>query len=112
MTLEQKKIRPPRHLSKEARNWWAKLQEDFDIADTAGILILTTAAEAFDRMRQAQATIAEEGAVVRDRFDQPKSHPATVAERDSRAAMLAALKALNLDLEPLKERPGRPAGRR
>lgn len=107
-----KKIHPPKHLSKEARKWWSQLQVDYQIDDTAGQLILSTAAEAFDRMRGAQATIAEEGAVVRDRFGQPKAHPATVAERDSRAAMLNALKALNLDLEPLKDSPGRPAGRR
>jgi hypothetical protein len=32
-------------------------------------------------------------------------------ERDSRAQWLAALKALNLDLEPLHDKPGRPGGK-
>ncbi len=44
-----------------------------------------------------------------DRFVQRKPHPLLAAERDARAQMLAALKALNLDLEPLKDR-GRPPG--
>jgi P27 family predicted phage terminase small subunit len=109
---DEKTIAPPRHLSREAKGWWAKLQEDFGIEDAAGLLILTTAAEAFDRMRGAQKLIKKHGATCLDRFGQTKANPATTIERDSRAAMLAALKALNLDIEPLKEHAGRPAGRR
>jgi len=101
----------PKHLGKEAKSLWSRLLKEYGIEDEAGLLILQTAAEAFDRMRDAQAVIAKEGLTVKDRFGQPKAHPLTTVERDSRAAMLAALKALNLDLEPLQERPGRPAGR-
>ena len=74
--------------------------------DDAGHLLLQTALESFDRMRQAQEIILQDGATIRDRFDQLKSHPQITVERDARSAMLQALKALNLDLEPLKERPG------
>lgn len=87
-------------MSEEARGWWDRIQAESDITDPPGLLLLQSALEALDRMRQAQAAIAADGLVVRDRFGQPKAHPATVTERDSRAAMLAALKALNLDLEP------------
>lgn len=66
--------------------------------------------EAFDRMRGCQKIIEKDGAKLVDRFDQVKSHPLLAIERDSRAAMLAALKALNLDLEPLRDKPGRPGG--
>jgi glutathione S-transferase len=45
-----------------------------------------------------------------DRFGQPKPHPLLATERDARAQFLAALKALNLDLEPLRDRVGRPGG--
>jgi len=31
-------------------------------------------------------------------------------ERDQRAALIRALKALNFDLEAVRDRPGRPAG--
>jgi len=101
----------PKHLSKEAKALWARLLKEYNIEDEAGLLILQTAMESFDRMRESQAIIKTEGMQVTDRFDQKKAHPLTTVERDSRAAMLAALKALNLDLEPLQDRPGRPAGR-
>lgn len=84
---------------------------EYNISDAGGLLLLQTALEAFDRMRQAQALIQKHGGVTVDPNDQLKTNPATVIERDSRAAMLAALKALNLDLEPLNPRPGRPGGR-
>lgn len=62
-------------------------------------------------MRHAQEAIRAEGMTVLDRFGQRKAHPLLPAERDARAQMLAALRALNLDVEPLQDRPGRPAGR-
>jgi hypothetical protein len=62
-------------------------------------------------MEQASALIAEHGAVTVDRFGQLRPNPATTIERDSRAAMQSALKALNLDLEPLRDAAGRPPGR-
>ncbi|MQA88727.1 MAG: hypothetical protein GEU90_00635 [Gemmatimonas sp.] len=101
----------PSTLSREAQGWWRKLVEEYALDDPAGLLLLQTALEAFDRMRGAQELIQSEGATVTDRFGQPKPHPATVIERDSRAGMMAALRALNLDIEPLNDRPGRPAGR-
>lgn len=62
-------------------------------------------------MRQAQRKLKKEGLTALDRFGQRKAHPAATIERDSRAAMLGALKQLNLDLEPLEPRAGRPNGR-
>lgn len=101
----------PRHLSKESKSLWQRLLKEYDITDEAGLLILQTGLEAFDRMRDAQEIIKAEGMQVLDRFDQKKAHPLTTVERDSRSAFMAALKALNLDLEPLNDRPGRQSGR-
>jgi P27 family predicted phage terminase small subunit len=100
----------PKTLSKEAANWWEKLMLEYELTDEAGMLILQTALEAFDRMRQAQAILKKSGLVVFDRFDQPKAHPLCTIERDSRNQMLLAIKQLNLDLEPLQDRVGRPSG--
>lgn len=90
----------PKTLSPSARKWWRLISDEYKINDPAGLLLLTSALEAFDRMREAQETLRSEGATIRDRFDQAKAHPATVTERDSRAAMLSALKALQLDFTP------------
>lgn len=102
---------PPKDLSTEARTWWKRLVSEYAIDDDAGLLLLQTAMEAFDRMRAAQEAIREDGVTVLDRFGQRKAHPLLPAERDARSQMLVALKALNLDVEPLHDRPGRPAGR-
>lgn len=101
---------PPGGLSAEAKKWWAAIQDEYAIDDPAGLLLLQTGLEAFDRLRQAQRVIKRDGPVVLDRFGQQKSHPLLTTERDSRAAMLAALKNLNLDIEPLRDGPGRPPG--
>jgi len=100
----------PAHLSDEAQRWWASLTSEYQIDDEAGRLLLQTSLEAFDRMRECQAAISQDGAVVRDRFQQAKSHPALAAERDARSQMLQAFKQLNLDVEPLRDGPGRPPG--
>jgi P27 family predicted phage terminase small subunit len=105
-------MKPPKHLSRAGKKIWTDLQTEYQIKDPGGLLILTSAIEAHDRMKQAQAILEAEGMTTLDRFSQPRPHPAAVIERDSRAAMLAAIKALGLDLEPLNSGPGRPPGKR
>lgn len=101
----------PKVISREAKRWWSKITEEYEIDDAAGLLLLQTAMEAFDRMRDAQGIIEKEGATILDRFDQTKSHPQLTVERDARSQMIMALKSLNLDLEPLTNRSGRPGSR-
>lgn len=106
-----KKPTPPTGLSAEARAWFRKLTSEYGISDPGGLLILRTGMEALDRLRGCQASIKAEGAAVKDRWGQVKPHPLLAAERDARAQLLAALKQLNLDVEPLHDGPGRPPGR-
>ena len=101
----------PAHLSQEAQRTWRNLVGEYDIVDAAGLRILQAALEAFDRCQAARATIDLDGMTVLDKAKQTKPHPLLPIERDSRAAFLSGLKALNLDLEPLRDRPGRPGGR-
>jgi len=98
----------PKTLSKEAKAWWRKIQKEYEISDPGGELLLMTALESFDRMREAQEIIHTEGPVIQDRFKQKKAHPMCSIERDARGQMIQALKSLNLDLEPLSNKPGRP----
>jgi hypothetical protein len=57
-----------------------------------------------NRIRQAQKALREHGPLVPDRYGALKQNPACFLERDARAGMLRALRALNLDLEPLRDR--------
>ena len=96
--------KPPNHLKAAGRRLWADIVTQYRIADGAGLALVTTAAEALDRMREAQAAIRQHGALVADRYGGVKQNPACFLERDARAGMLSALRALNLDLEPLRDR--------
>jgi phage terminase small subunit len=109
-TSNRQSPKPPKGLSAEARRWWRAIRDEYDRRDSAGLLLLQTAAEQFMRMRAEEAVIFLEGSVVKDRFGQPKQHPAVLNAREARSAMLKCLRALNLDLEPLHDRIGRPGG--
>lgn len=102
---------PPKRLSAEAKRWWRLLAAEYRLDDPGGLLLLQTALESFDRMRQAQAAIKRDGATLMSSKGELKSHPLLTVERDNRGQMMMALKSLNLDLEPLREAPGRPPGR-
>ena len=91
-----KKPAPPAGLSAAARAWWRRLVNDFGIEDSAGLLLLQTAMRAFDRMQDAATLIRRDGVVIDDRFKQKKPHPAAQIERDARAGMITALRALRL----------------
>ena len=105
--------KPPSHLSVEAKKWWKKLCSEYegDLGDSASQILLETAFSAFDRWQSARKILAKEGMIVTDRHGSRVVHPAVRIERDSKATMISALRQLHLDLEPLNDRPGRPAGR-
>jgi len=95
-------------LTPEAEKLADSIAREYEITDAAGLHLLRTAAEAQTRMQRCQAAIAEHGEAILQDNGILKANPLLSHERDARAAMLAALKALNLDLEPLKDvgRPG------
>jgi len=101
--------KPPKGLSPEAKSWWKKIVSGWEL-DEAGFLVLETALECFDRMRQAQKIVAKDGITATDRFGQVKVSPAVLVERDAKAGLLRALRAMNLQIEPLNDAIGRPPG--
>lgn len=98
----------PAHLEAEGREFFEQVLSHYQLVDPAGIALLVRAAECLDRMRRAQALIAEHGELVTDRYGSLKANPACNVERDSRTGFLSAVRALNLDIEPPRDRPGRP----
>ena len=105
------KIKAPNHLSKESKKIWSEILTEYSIDDAAGLRILRVALEAYDRAQAARAAIDKTGMMFNDRFGAPKPHTLLPIERDSRQAFLAGMKALNLDLEPPRHKPGRPPER-
>lgn len=100
-------MKPPTHLGAHSRKFWAKTVSDYELEEHH-LLILRAALESWDRAELARRIIADEGPVVRDRFGQPRAHPAVAIERDARAAFLRAMRELDLDGEPAPDiRPPR-----
>jgi phage terminase small subunit len=87
---------PPAHLSAEAVALWRRLVADFDMGDGAALALLRAACESFDRAQGARLLIEREGAVVRDRWQQAKPHPACQIETYARGQLIAALRAMRL----------------
>src|SRR5262245_51822678 len=102
--------KPPKTLGAEGRKLWKRIAEAYNL-DEAAMVFLETACLFQDRASGATAVIAEKGIAFTDRWGQLRPNPACQIERDSRAGKLRALKQIGLDLEPLHDRPGRPAGR-
>lgn len=94
--------KPPDYLSVEIKAWWTSVVDSYAL-DPHHILLLTAAAEAWDRLQQAREVIALEGAYYTDRFGNHKSHGAVAVERDSRVAFARLLRELDLDVDPPKE---------
>jgi hypothetical protein len=69
-------------------------------------LLLTKAAEAYDRADEARAAIEKHGTTYLDRFDQPCARPKVAIERDSRLAFARLVRELNLSEAP--DDPPRP----
>jgi hypothetical protein len=109
MTKPNGTPRVPTGLSPDSARVWRELMREFELDDAAALLLLTTALEARDRMRAAAEIVAREGLMVEDVHGK-RAHPALAIERLARRAMLESLRALNLDIEPLRDRVGRPPG--
>lgn len=99
----------PRGYTPEARALWEQIEAGWSI-DAAASVIVDTACRALMRMREAQVILAKDGITSTDRFGQLKAHAVTLVERDSATTLLKCFKALNLDLEPLRDQAGRPPG--
>ena len=88
--------KPPTHLRAAGRKLWNGILQDWSIDRAHDLARLQAAAEAQDRMAEARAAIERDGAYVEGRFG-PKAHPALSVERDSRIALLRALRELGVD---------------
>ena len=92
----------------KANSWVRRLAKEYGISDAGGELALEELMQAKITELAAEEILAREGFSCTDRFGQRRAHPLAAVSRDARAQVLASLKALNLDMEPLRDGPGRP----
>ena len=104
------KIKTPESLSAPGERMFRSIAEEYSIDDSVGLKLLQSACEAFELIQLCQAQLKIDGLMIGS-DDKRKVHPLLASIRDARSAMLQNLKALNCDLEPLKD-IGRPKGGR
>lgn len=99
-------IRAPVGLGLDGKRLWHSVLDDFELEDWQ-LAILRSACESADRVAEARAEVKRDGITVEGRFG-PRAHPALAVERDSRTALLRALRELSLDASSA-EKYARPA---
>jgi len=98
---------PPENLKRYGRALWAKVQDQYAIADVGGTEMLGQACAAADVAEDCAAKIKSEGLTVVSGSGTPHDHPLLRHELAARAFVVKTLRALGLNVEPLR-RPGRP----
>jgi P27 family predicted phage terminase small subunit len=89
---------PPDHLGEPERAIWRRVFEDFKHSTHLAADVLRSGLESHQRARECREAIERDGATVEGRDGQLRAHPLLAVERDSRAAWLAAIKLLGLEL--------------
>ena len=92
------KLKPPQHLSKEAKLWFKRVCEDYDLGDHH-VKLLTLACQAWDRGEAARESLYENGMSYDDRFGQPRARPEVAIVRDASIAFARLVRELGLDVE-------------
>jgi hypothetical protein len=97
---------PPRKLGDHGSSLWQSIQSEYKIDDAAGIEFLTQCCEASDQIAKLAERIAEDGEVI-ETENGPKVHPALKEQLAHRSFIVRTLRALGLNLEPVRS-VGRP----
>jgi P27 family predicted phage terminase small subunit len=96
-------LRPPKggipsHLASREAELYGRVVRSFGLHnDEVALRILEEACCSLQRARECREAIAKDGMTARGSHGQLKVNPLVAAERDARAAGLAALKQLGLD---------------
>src|SRR6516162_1033036 len=99
--------KPSRKLGDAGLSLWQSIQSEYRIDDAAGIELLMQACEAADRVARLAEGIDKDGEVI-ETENGPKAHPALKEQLSHRAFIVRTLRALGLNLEPVRATAGRP----
>ena len=95
--------KPPTGLRRYGSALWKTILDEYEIEDAGGLAHLLAACRSEDDIQRIRRQVEADGDLVKDRFGQPREHPLLAACRGAETIRRAALKALNLDLEPLRD---------
>ena len=104
-------LRTPVGIGKHGRKLWTAIQSEYGISDAGGVSLLVSVCRSEDDIQRLRAIIAKDGDTVLDNYGRKQSHPLYVTLRGIEQTKRQCLAALNLDVEPLKDRVGRPSGK-
>ena len=110
-SLRSKPPRSPKGLGTAGRRLWAGIQAEYSITDGGGIAHLMSACKAEDDLERLRGQVKKDGDLITVTGKPPIAHPLLASIRGLETVKRQALRSLNLDLEPLRDRVGRPAGR-
>ena len=99
-----KKLKIPKHLSLESRNFYKKVIEEFEFSEHH-LKILQAACETWDRIVEARIEVEKKGQFFVDRWNQPRENPAAKSERDQKVVFARLIRELNLDISAPDSRP-------
>ncbi len=101
----------PAKLGKAGRKLWLSIQSEYEVADAGGLAFLTAACRTEDSISDARQKINSEGAMIVDHRGQKQTHPLLRILPAMETIRRQNLAALNLNVEPLHDRAGRPGGK-
>ncbi len=88
---------------------WDRVHREYRIEDAGGVELLLLACLARDRAASCRQTIDRDGELIATKHG-PREHPLLRAELGAMAFCVKTLRALGLDVEPLRATAGRPPG--
>ena len=98
---------PPAYLGEPEAELWRRLTAEYMIVDSAGLVLLEQLCRNLQLARECREIVEAEG-----KLKGTREHPLLKVWRDSEKQAYSALRGLNFDLEPLRDKPGRPPGGR
>jgi hypothetical protein len=101
---------PPPSLEAAGQDLWRRVMHEYRIDDCGGRELLYQAASACDRLADLKRCIDEEGTTIRIRGGVIRAHPALRDELACRAFIVKTLRALGLDVEPIRAEGRRGGG--
>jgi phage terminase small subunit len=100
---------PPAFLGPVGIDLWNDIVSAYEFGDRAALETLAQACAAADRAERCREQIDRDGELVKTARS-VRDHPLIKYEIQARAFLCRTLARLGLDLEPLRDRPGRPPG--